>query len=134
MIEIMRNLAAKRNRIRPFICRDTGQGAVNFGEVVDRRGRGEVGLVELADERQGAYEVGRQVLGVIEEVGHSGLGIRIHRRIDSHVSKRVRHCSHLMLPFDQSISDMPYSTLDMLLTWLIFKHVLDSRAEFCNDC
>jgi len=52
MIEIMRYLATKRNRIRPFICRDSRQGAVYFGEVVDRRGRGEVGLVKLADKRQ----------------------------------------------------------------------------------
>lgn len=65
---------------------------------MDRGGGGEVGLVQLADQRQGAYEVGRQVLGIVEEVGHSGLGIRIHRYIDSHVSKRVGHC-HLVLVF-----------------------------------
>ena len=65
---------------------------------MDSGGRVDVGLIKLADKRQGAYEVGRQVLGVVEEVGDSGLCIRVHGHIDSQVSKRVRHC-HLVFVF-----------------------------------
>lgn len=43
-----------------------------------------VGLVEVADESEGSYEVGGEVFGIIEEIGDGVLSVWILRWISCH--------------------------------------------------
>ena len=77
MVEGGGDFLAKFLGVWPLVVGEIGELAVGLGELMDGLGSIEVAAVELADEGEGADEVGGEELGVVKEVIYGGLSIGI---------------------------------------------------------
>jgi hypothetical protein len=77
LVEVLGNVRSQVYRVGPLVSWQGGHGTPFLGEVVDEGGSVDVGLVELADQRQAAIDVGGQVFGEVQKVGDCGLCVRV---------------------------------------------------------
>ena len=107
LLQMLGNLLAQQHGIRALLLGQGGELAVQRREVVHVLDGVAVRRVEMADERQGAHQVRGEEVGVVEEVVHRRLRIRVGRgrgrglgHVDSvfdSVLDSVFGCSHGVL-------------------------------------
>lgn len=80
--EVARNLGTQLGGDRALIGWKGWKLAPGRGQLVDQRRGINIGLVELADERQAAVDIGWEVLGEVEVIGYGSLCIRIGAHVE----------------------------------------------------